>query len=99
MYLDLVGLRHQDLQVSYSRILHIIHFIQNNAFIFFDPLKNISFIAGGVADPFTGSGAYSSQPMEVDSIEDASQYFPQTTYLQFTQVFELIIARLENLPH
>merc|ERR1712223_1382265 len=34
----------------------------------------------------TGSGAYSSQPMEVDSIEDASQYFPQTTYLQFTQV-------------
>merc|ERR1712223_769812 len=34
----------------------------------------------------TGSGAYSSQPMVVDSIEDASKYFPQTTYLQFTQV-------------
>ena len=51
------------------------------------PCKKFNFIKGGVADPFTGSGAYSSQPMEVDSIEDASQYFPQTIYLQFTQVF------------
>ena len=41
---------------------------------------------GGVSDPFTGSGAYSTQPMDVDFDQDASQYFPQKTYLQFTQV-------------
>ena len=45
-----------------------------------------SSFTGGVADPFTGSGAYSSQPMEIDVDQDASEYFPQKCYLQFTQV-------------
>ena len=36
-------------------------------------------------DPFTGSSAYTtSQPMDTD--DDASDYFPQKTFLQFTQV-------------
>ena len=41
---------------------------------------------GGVADPFTGAGAYSTQPMDIDLDQDASEYFPQKTYLQFAQV-------------
>ena len=36
-------------------------------------------------DPLTGSSAYTtSQPMDTD--DDASDYFPQKTFLQFTQV-------------
>ena len=55
--------------------------------IFRNCTNNFHSISGAVADPFTGSGAYASTPMEVDSIEDASEYFPQKTYLQFSQVF------------
>jgi len=91
MYLDLVGLRHQSLQVRAQQLVIVCILFPKNKFIivniFLFPFNYLKFITGGVADPFTGSGAYSSQPMEVDSIEDASQYFPQTTYLQFTQVF------------
>merc|ERR1712080_115401 len=54
---------------------------------------------GGVADPFTGSGAYSTQPMDIDLDQDASEYFPQKTYLQFAQVpnTEALAKKLQQL--
>lgn len=51
----------------------------------------INYSVAGGGDPFTGSSAYSTEPMDVDSDQDASEHFPQKTFLQFPQVpFHLI---------